>query len=156
MTSSTAGKNTLVKIASAAAPSTHIVLGGLFAVSQEGMGANINDAEFGDQFIPRLAALRDARVSLEGARRASDAGQVILMAALASGASVWITVRPFLQEMRIAKFTTDVQVDGRAEFTCDLEGTGLLSQNLPGLKLATEDLDYIRTQGDDFITTESD
>ena len=158
--SSVAGKSSLVKIA-ATDTSNPVVIGGLFAFSHDAGGQNLEDAEFGDQFIPRISNLRDAKVTMEGARRASDAGQVILMAALASGDSVWLTIRPserglFRQELKIAKFTTDVQVDGRAEFTCECEGTGVISESLPGMRIGTENWNYLRTQDSNYLTSETD
>ena len=155
---SRAGKLALVRVQDSAT-GTPVVVGGVksFNIVQE--GRNVEDTEMSDFFVTRLGNLLDAKVELAGGRRLSDAGQAMILDGLRYGTGVWMLMRPassleWQQHMMVTKFTTDVQIDGRAEFSCDLEGTGIVDDRVvPGIALGTQDDDFLTTQADDLLST---
>lgn len=82
----------------------------------------------------KLAALTDGSISLSGDLEAADTPQALLRSSMLTGASVWATLhfnpsgssnqKGFKVECKVASYKVSASVDGKAEFSADLQFTG--------------------------------
>lgn len=156
---SRAGRLGLIRVALTSA-STAYPVSGVSDFTFDQSGQLVTDTELLDAHVTRIANLHDAKLAVSGGRRASDTGQQMLLSALSGGTSLYVLVRPATaletaQLMLITKFTTDVAIDGRAEFSCELEGTGATEQDVStGIAIGTQADDKLTTQAGDILSTQ--
>jgi predicted secreted protein len=154
-----AGKRSVVKV-SLTQEGLHYVVAGIHDFTHEMEGETTDDSEMTVQWIQRIRGLASSTLTLNGGRRADDiTGQNLLYESLRDGTSVWVTVRPtshgeYRQEMRVSKYGVDVELAGRGEWVCELQGIGAIEIAVSGLKIGTEGGDYLMTEDLDYLSEE--
>lgn len=127
-----AGKTNRFRIATAV-DGTYNVVAGLKNSGIEINGANLDDSEFGVDWVQRLQGLKDAKISLSGSYRPDDTtGQVLLRSTLLTDADLWARVLPdgtngFQLQVRVSKFSVEPTVDGIIGVSIELECTGAVT-----------------------------
>lgn len=93
-------------------------------------GDNQDITVFGDSFIRRLQGLKDVSWSLSGFAREDDlTGQRAIKLSLINDTDLYCRmlydgVNGLSQEVKVASFEVSASVDGMAEISFDLEGSG--------------------------------
>lgn len=96
-------------------------------------GTSVDVSEFGDTWMERLQALKDASYDLKGFYNAADAtGQMALQSAFINDTEVWVQMLPdgttgFKQRVLVSKYVVGAPVNGVISCDITLEGTGVLS-----------------------------
>jgi predicted secreted protein len=82
----------------------------------------------------KLAALTDGSIGVSGDLAPTDAPQILFRSLFLSGASAWATVhfnpsgsagqKGFQVETKVASYKISAKVDGKAEFSAELQFTG--------------------------------
>ena len=81
-------------------------------------GTNVDVSEFGDTWMERIQALKDASYDVKGFYNPADAtGQQALQAAFINDTEVWVEMLPdgaagFKQQVRVSKYSVDAPVNG--------------------------------------------
>ncbi len=134
MASSTAGKKSLLQVSSVAGGAgTYYTVLGIESLTWNIAGANVDDSEMGVDWVQRIQALKDCKVSASGGRRQADAtGQGAVLSALVNDTELWMKVlydgtHGFKQQCVVAKFDTDGKVADKVTVAIDLEGTGVVT-----------------------------
>lgn len=123
-----AGKNTVVKVGTAAT-GTFNEVAGLNEASMSNQGDNQDISTFGASFIKRLQGLKDASYSLKGFYEPGDTnGQVAIRNAWLNDTPLFVQFLPdgttgFQQEVKVSKFEVSAAVDGVIEVSIELEGS---------------------------------
>jgi predicted secreted protein len=127
-----AGKNFKIKVGTSSGGSFNAMLGmddGTMNLS----ATNVDTSEFGDSFMERLQALKDASYDFKGHYNAADAtGQAVVQSAFLNDTALWGQFLPdgttgFKQEMKVSKFSIGVPVNGVCSLDLTIEGTGVFS-----------------------------
>lgn len=127
-----AGKANRVRV-STTVGGTYNVVAGLRQGSIEINGANLDDSEFGVDWVQRLQGLKEFKMSLSGSYRPDDTtGQVVIQTALLNDTNLFARVLPdgsngFQGQVRVTKFSVEPAVDGIVPVSIELEGTGAVS-----------------------------
>lgn len=127
-----AGKASRVRV-SATVGGTYNVVAGIRQASIEIDGANLDDSEFGVDWMQRIQGLKDFKVSMSGSYRPGDTtGQVLIQNTLLNDADLFVQVLPdgangFRGQVRVAKFSVEPPVDGIVPVSIELEGTGAIT-----------------------------
>ena len=93
-------------------------------------GATVDVSEFGDTFMERLQALKDASYDLKGFYNAADAtGQTAIQSALLNDTVLWVQMLPdgvagFKQQVLVSKYVVGSPINGAVSCDITLEGTG--------------------------------
>ncbi len=96
-------------------------------------GTNVDVSEFGDTWMERIQALKDASYDLKGFYNAADAtGQIALQSAFVNDTEVWVEMLPdgaagFKQQVKVSKYVVGAPVNGAISVAITLEGTGVVS-----------------------------
>ncbi len=134
MASSTAGRKSVVSVSSVAGGAgTYYPVLGINTLTWNIAGATVDDSEFGVDWVQRIQALKDCKVSLSGGRRQADStGQAAILSALTADTELWMKVlydgtHGFKQQCLVGKFDTDAKVADKVGVSIDLEGTGAVT-----------------------------
>lgn len=93
-------------------------------------GTNIDVAEFGDTWVERLQALKDASYDVKGFYNAADStGQTVIQSAFLNDTALWVQFLPtgttgFKQQVKVSKYSVGAPVNGVVSCDVTLEGTG--------------------------------
>lgn len=137
--SGTAGKKARVMLSIiAGGAGAYNAVQGIKSINHSIDGTNVDDSEFGVDWMQRIQGLKDGKLTLAGNRRLADVnGQNALLSALLNdNVEVWIKVLPdngttvgvgFMQLMKVAKFGSDSSVEGANGISIELEGSGVIT-----------------------------
>ena len=96
-------------------------------------GTTVDVSEFGDTWMERIQALKDASYDLKGFYNMADTtGQLAVRTALINDTELWVEMLPdgttgFKQQVLVSKFTVASPVNGVISCDITLEGTGVVS-----------------------------
>lgn len=129
-----AGKQFLVKVSTTAGGAgSYTAALGINDGTVNLSGTNVDVAEFGDTWIERIQALKDASYDLKGFYNSADTtGQQALQSALINDTEVWIEMLPngtagFKQQVKVSKYVVGAPINGAISCDITLEGTGAVS-----------------------------
>ena len=129
-----AGKSAVLKISTTAGGAgVYTTALGVKNASINIDGTSIDVAELPATYHARIQGLKDGKLSCSGFYTSGDTtGQVAIRAALLNDTELWYQFLPdgatgFKQQARVSKFNVDAPVDGVVGWSCDLEGTSVIT-----------------------------
>lgn len=129
MSSSVAGRKAQVLVCTTSGGTYHQVQG-VKEAQHSPAATNVDDSEQGVDWVQRIQALKDAKLTLTGGRRTGDTnGQEVIKTAFLNDSSLFVQyledgTHGYQQQMRCSKFETSAKVEDKIDWSCELEGTG--------------------------------
>jgi predicted secreted protein len=132
MSTSVAGRKSSILVSTTVGGSYSQVQG-VKSITHTLNGTMVDDSEMGVNWNQRIQGLKDCKVSFTGGRRSADTnGQEIIKTAFLNDTDLYVQVlwdgtNGYQFYGKVSKFEVQTSVEGKAELSCDIEGSGAVT-----------------------------